>query len=278
VVDAATGNVLSLDAIAADASRLDPSEMSAKEVAAFGDWTITPETKTLYLKIRNGILGVWYTNCYIELTQAAAQAAAPTKLTGYSDERFVQVYRYLNHAGLINFGVFKFRPKGAPPPHQRRRKVIVIGAGVSGLAAARKLKSLGFEVVTLEGRKYVGGRVNSYKWGKYTADLGAMVITGLGGGNPLHTLCRQVNLKLYSVRGVCPIHDSTGKRIGKQLDDQLEHEFNQVHPFVRQPLCKSGFRSPSLSYPRCFFLSKVMPFRLIANALCAALFISWETH
>ena len=132
------------------------------------------------------------------------------------------------------------------PTGQRRRKVVVIGAGVSGLAAARKLHSLGYEVLTLEGKDYVGGRVNSYKWGKYTADLGAMVITGLGGGNPLYTLCRQVNLKTYSVRGVCPLHDHTGKRIGKQLDDELEHEFNALLDETRS-IGKHAKKMPELS-------------------------------
>src|SRR5438067_11638037 len=40
---------------------------------------------------------------------------------------------------------------------------IVIGAGVAGLAAARELKKRGFEVVVLEARDRVGGRVHTVR-------------------------------------------------------------------------------------------------------------------
>lgn len=94
-------------------------------------------------------------------------------------------YRY------INFGVFA--PAKTPvPPTRLGKKVVVVGAGVSGLAAARHLEHLGFDTVVLEGRDRVGGRVSTFRWAEYRADLGAMVITGLGAGNPLHCLCRQV--------------------------------------------------------------------------------------
>lgn len=44
--------------------------------------------------------------------------------------------------------------------------------GVSGLAAARQLLSFGCEVVILEGRDRVGGRIVTYRKGPYVADLG----------------------------------------------------------------------------------------------------------
>ncbi|MCF7763894.1 MAG: FAD-dependent oxidoreductase [Verrucomicrobia bacterium] len=48
---------------------------------------------------------------------------------------------------------------------QNRRRVIVIGAGLSGLAAARRLKAYGHEVLVLEGRDRIGGRTHtSMQW------------------------------------------------------------------------------------------------------------------
>jgi monoamine oxidase len=41
-------------------------------------------------------------------------------------------------------------------------KVIVIGAGFAGLSAAQRLKAAGFEVVVLEARDRVGGRVHTF--------------------------------------------------------------------------------------------------------------------
>lgn len=52
-------------------------------------------------------------------------------------------------------------------------KVIVIGAGISGLRAASVLKSHGVEVVVLEGRDRIGGRIHtSRKPGKAPRDIG----------------------------------------------------------------------------------------------------------
>ena len=45
----------------------------------------------------------------------------------------------------------------------QRVDVAVIGAGAAGLAAARKLKSEGFEVVVLEARERIGGRVFTHR-------------------------------------------------------------------------------------------------------------------
>jgi len=42
-----------------------------------------------------------------------------------------------------------------------RKKVIVIGLGATDLAAAKKLLEDGFEVVALEARDRVGGRVDT---------------------------------------------------------------------------------------------------------------------
>ncbi len=44
-------------------------------------------------------------------------------------------------------------------------RTLVIGAGLSGLAAAQKLKAAGHEVVVLEGRDRIGGRIwTSTRW------------------------------------------------------------------------------------------------------------------
>jgi hypothetical protein len=44
------------------------------------------------------------------------------------------------------------------------RTVIIIGAGIAGLAAAKEATELGFKVIVLEARTRVGGRVESMSW------------------------------------------------------------------------------------------------------------------
>lgn len=59
--------------------------------------------------------------------------------------------------------------------------VVVIGAGVAGLTAARLLASEGRRVVVLEARDRVGGRVHTDRTGGHVTDLGASWIHGVDG-------------------------------------------------------------------------------------------------
>jgi len=89
-----------------------------------------------------------------------------------------RIHAFLDRYGSINIGVYKYFR--VPPVLKNAPKIIVIGAGVSGLTASRQLKSFGFDVMTMEARERVGGRVATFRQGPFIADLGAMVVTGLG--------------------------------------------------------------------------------------------------
>ena len=54
--------------------------------------------------------------------------------------------------------------------------VVVVGAGLAGLTAARDLTARGFDVVVLEGRDRVGGRTNSATLAGVPVDLGASFV------------------------------------------------------------------------------------------------------
>ena len=54
--------------------------------------------------------------------------------------------------------------------------VVVVGAGLAGLTAARELSRSGFDVVVLEGRERVGGRTNSAMLAGIPVDLGASFV------------------------------------------------------------------------------------------------------
>lgn len=76
-------------------------------------------------------------------------------------------------------------------------KVLVIGAGMAGLAAARKLRDAGKEVVVLEARDRIGGRIHtSTKWADAKVDLGATWIHGDGADNPVANLARQIGARM----------------------------------------------------------------------------------
>ncbi|MFJ2508185.1 flavin monoamine oxidase family protein [Arthrobacter citreus] len=66
---------------------------------------------------------------------------------------------------------------------------VVVGAGVSGLSAARALAANGQRVVVLEARDRIGGRLHTERLDGRVTDLGASWIHGIDGG-PLHALTR----------------------------------------------------------------------------------------
>lgn len=54
------------------------------------------------------------------------------------------------------------------------KKIIIIGAGASGVAAATKLLSNGFnDVKILEAGNRIGGRINTIPFGANVVDMGA---------------------------------------------------------------------------------------------------------
>lgn len=70
--------------------------------------------------------------------------------------------------------------------------MLIIGAGISGIAAAQELQRNGFEVTVLEGRNRMGGRIfTSRLWPDIPLELGASWIHGIR-GNPLTQLADQI--------------------------------------------------------------------------------------
>lgn len=79
---------------------------------------------------------------------------------------------------------------------RRSGRVLVIGAGIAGLAAARRLREAGMEVIVLEARDRIGGRIHTRDhFGNGGVDLGASWIHGAGNRNPVARLARQIGAR-----------------------------------------------------------------------------------
>jgi len=182
-------------------------------------------TIRLFLELRNRILNQWWQNPKVELIYEDCIKNIEPPFN--SDEQLVKnIYNYLERQGLINFGIYK---RLKPLPTKKHKKIIIIGAGISGLIAAQQLVKFGFDVKVLEARDRVGGRVVTFRKNNYIADLGAVVLTGLG-GNPMTVIAKQINMHLSKIKAKCPLYESigVGNTVPKEKDEMVEREFNRL--------------------------------------------------
>src|SRR5687767_12024597 len=92
-------------------------------------------------------------------------------------------------------------------------KVLVVGAGMSGLTAARELALRGIEVVVLEARDRIGGRIWTDSSIGAPVDLGAAWIHGIT-GNPVAQLARHHKIKTTRTDyGSIATYDAAGKNV-----------------------------------------------------------------
>ncbi|CAI0410948.1 unnamed protein product [Linum tenue] len=184
-----------------------------------------------YTLIRNHIIAKWRENINAWITKEMFLNSVPAHCHGLLDS----AYDYLVSRGYINFGVSQ-AIKEKFPSEFGKAKVIIVGAGLAGLAAARQLMRLGFRVTVLEGRKRPGGRVYTKKMEleggganrvSASADLGGSVLTGTL-GNPLGILARQLGHTLHKVTDKCPLYAPDGKPVDLDTDMKVEAAFNRL--------------------------------------------------
>lgn len=250
---------------AARKARFSANKLSEDEFAVFsgiiGD---DRELYDAYLYIRNKILEQWYNNVQIELSKQKARSTLEDHMfenisPAKKDQMFNRCYNFLNRTGKINFGLFDVSPDGthttqtsdrtkrAPhmtshlykPPlktsSKRTGRVIILGAGLSGLIAARQLQKFGLEVIVIEARNRVGGRVHTYRKGNFIADLGPTSLNGVV-GNPVVVLGKQLEQCFMELKHEIPIYenkvDKHGTSICHQVDTLLaravEREYHKI--------------------------------------------------
>lgn len=179
-----------------------------------------------YIVVRNHILAKWRENVRIWLSKGQIRETVSNEY----EHLLNSAYDFLLFNGYINFGVLPSFTSHTPG-EATEGSVIIVGAGLAGLAAAKQLLSFGFKVVVLEGRNRPGGRVYTQKMGqkgKYAVvDLGGSVITGIH-ANPLGVLARQLSIPLHKVRDNCPLYKPNGEPVSKEIDSNIELIFNKL--------------------------------------------------
>jgi monoamine oxidase len=106
------------------------------------------------------------------------------------------------------------------PAESPAERILIVGAGVAGLTAARKLVDKGYEVIVLEARDRIGGRIWTAELGGSKIDLGAAWIEGME-DNPLAEFCeeREIVTRLSDDASLA-IFDQ-GQRLSEEGTEQL---------------------------------------------------------
>ena len=251
---------------AAYSSRLNPFALHPDEYRILRDHICHLHVSS-YLNIRNRILRLWVRNPLVAVTaEEAAGCALASRWLGLAEV----AYEWLIRKGYINFGCVEV-PEAMSDKRRtyklkrlKKKTIVVVGAGMSGLGCARQLEGLFRHyrdrwtsagdapprVVLLEGRNRIGGRVYSHplkaqssihipnrgygtpsqdsRW-RCTAEMGAHIIVGFDHGNPLSILVRgQLALPYYALKNDSIIHDTDGNLVNEQRDSMVEALFNDV--------------------------------------------------
>ncbi|MCW1966830.1 MAG: FAD-dependent oxidoreductase [Anaerolineae bacterium] len=132
----------------------------------------------------------------------------------------------------------------AAPTSTQSPDVIIIGAGIAGLAAAQKLMQRGERVLVLEARDRIGGRLwTSNKWADAPMDLGASWIHGVQ-GNPITALAKQIGAKMARTSYDAAIGYGPD---GKPLTDAQEAVIERYDKAIRQALRTAQKQDPDQS-------------------------------
>uniref|UniRef100_A0A665T8D3 [histone-H3]-N(6),N(6)-dimethyl-L-lysine(4) FAD-dependent demethylase n=1 Tax=Echeneis naucrates TaxID=173247 RepID=A0A665T8D3_ECHNA len=208
-----------------------PDMMELDELYEFPEFSRDP---TMYLALRNLILASWHKNCKEMLT--AQKCALHIIVRGLVRVRCVQemdrVLNFMTRKGLINTGVLAVK-QPLLPERYHFKNVIVIGAGASGLAAARQLQNFGTQVVVLEARERIGGRVWDDTSLGVTVGRGAQIVNGCV-NNPIALMCEQMGVKMHKLGERCDLFQEGGQVTDPAIDKRMDFHFNAILDVVSE--------------------------------------------
>ncbi|XP_002981558.2 protein FLOWERING LOCUS D [Selaginella moellendorffii] len=200
--------------------------LTEEEIEAGVVATLGGEEQANYVIVRNHILARWRDNVNAWLSEQRVMES----IRSQHKSLVSAAYTFLLSYGYINFGVAPAM-RAAIPAEATRCSVVIVGAGLAGLAAARQLRAFGHKVVVVEGRHRPGGRVYTKRMeggGQVAAaDLGGSVVTGMH-GNPLGVIARQLGLPLHKIRDKCPLYQPGGAPVNEDADLKVEGQFNKL--------------------------------------------------
>ncbi|EPY49672.1 histone demethylase SWIRM2 [Schizosaccharomyces cryophilus OY26] len=164
---------------AAKLCNLDPAALEPFEKQMLSDRLQDSLVLFHYLQIRNSICWLWRRNPTLPISKVEAQGVCADRCLF---PLAILAYEFLVRYGYINYGCLSFESivtpniqNTSPSPQEKQKTIIVVGAGLTGLACARHLTSLFTQfsssfsskgeaipkIILLESKQRTGGRIYS---------------------------------------------------------------------------------------------------------------------
>ncbi|XP_030830284.1 lysine-specific histone demethylase 1B [Strongylocentrotus purpuratus] len=204
-----------------------PDVMEHEEVEEFPEFE---REQQMYLALRNLVLALWAQRCKEFLTaHICTQRLVVRGLVRIKCSEILEpIVAFLTRKGLINTGLLRDPPKELQVCRDvGMGKIIVIGAGVAGLAAARHLTNMGCDVTMLEARDRIGGRVWDDQSLGSCVGKGAQIVNGCI-NNPIALMCEQGGFKLRKMHERCDLLGEGGVVTDLHVDKRVEFHFNAM--------------------------------------------------
>lgn len=125
-------------------------------------------------------------------------------------------------------------------------RVVIIGAGLSGLSAASSLSQIvkeNLEVIVLEAQDYIGGRVKTVKLGNRSFDLGASRLHDAEKNFLYHKAIKEGRRYIYDDLSTCyfvheaPVTPAVDNVSEALIDDMEKHRGEYINTSLKDVLC-----------------------------------------
>lgn len=121
--------------------------------------------------------------------------------------------------------------------------ILIIGAGIAGIACAKKLQENGKKVIVLEAKSSIGGRINSRKIDSDIFDLGASWIHGID-DNPIWAITQENNIgtTIFNYDNSQYFHKN-GKFFSEKEAQEFEFFIDKIEKSLSQTHKKSALEA-----------------------------------
>ncbi|KAF8767174.1 lysine-specific histone demethylase 2-like [Argiope bruennichi] len=232
-----------------------PDEMDEDEIAFSNQVLVSPAT---YLGLRNFLVALWNLkpNEWLSFQKANEYLICRGLVRIYLVSVAEQILDLLTKKSVINHGIIN-NPSQKLLKKNPEPEVLVIGAGISGLAAASHLHNLGVNVAVYEAEGDLGGRIKDVP----VLGAGAFFIHGLL-NNPLTTFGLQVNVPYQNLKKNLVIFKENGSLISNDIIKKTQHELNNLLQGVIESVSvsKTDDNCFDMVTKSCEDLRKVTPF------------------